>query len=107
MNVYENIKARREFLKWTQKELAEKMGYTSSSTIAKIEAGENDFPQSKIPKFAEVLGITICELLNAPPDVLRTSERETVRAFMSLNDEGQRKVSEYVSDLSEIPKYRK
>ena len=42
----------------TQEELAKKVGYTSKSTINKIEKGINDIPQSKIRQFAEVLGTT-------------------------------------------------
>lgn len=53
-----NIMAIRKRLGLTQEELAKKMGYKSKSTINKIEMGINDIPQSKIAKFAEVLGTT-------------------------------------------------
>ena len=53
-----NIMAMRKRLGLTQEELAKKMGYKSKSTINKIEMGINDIPQSKIVKFAEVLGTT-------------------------------------------------
>ena len=53
-----NIMAMRKRLGITQEELAKKMGYKSKSTINKIEMGINDIPQSKIAKFAEVLGTT-------------------------------------------------
>lgn len=53
-----NILNRRKMLGLTQEELAKKMGYKSKSTINKIELGINDIPQSKIAKFAEVLGTT-------------------------------------------------
>lgn len=56
--VGENILILRKRLGWTQEELAIKMGYKSKSTINKIELGINDIPQSKIAKFAEVLGTT-------------------------------------------------
>lgn len=52
------ICALRKKLGLTQEELALKIGYTSKSTINKIEMGVNDIPQSKITKFAEVLGTT-------------------------------------------------
>ena len=42
----------------TQEELAKKMGYKSKTTINKIELGINHIPQSKIQRFAEVLGTT-------------------------------------------------
>lgn len=42
----------------TQEELAKKAGYKSRSTIAKIEAGERDAPQSMIVALAKALGTT-------------------------------------------------
>ena len=55
MKIGDRIKARREFLKMTQEELALKMGYKSRSTINKIELGINDIAQSKISDFAKIL----------------------------------------------------
>ena len=37
MELYKNIRSRRIALKMTQQELAQKLGYKSTSTIAKIE----------------------------------------------------------------------
>ncbi|GAA4653955.1 hypothetical protein GCM10023142_10930 [Anaerocolumna aminovalerica] len=56
--LYKRIKQRREELGLSQDELAKKLGYKSRSTIAKIEAGVNDIPQSKIEEFAEALYTT-------------------------------------------------
>ena len=56
--VGDNILWLRKKIGLTQEELANKMGYKSKSTINKIELGINDIPQSKIAKFAEVLGTT-------------------------------------------------
>jgi transcriptional regulator with XRE-family HTH domain len=53
----------RKALGLTQEDLANKMGYKSKSTINKIELGINDIPQSKIKKFAEVLGTTPAKLM--------------------------------------------
>ena len=61
--VGENIQRMRKRLGWTQEELAQKMGYKSKSTINKIELGINDIPQSKIVKFADVLGTTPAHLM--------------------------------------------
>ena len=63
LEVYENIRARRIALKMTQQELAQKMGYKSTSTIAKIESGENDIPQAKIAAFAKALSTTPADLM--------------------------------------------
>lgn len=68
MKLYENIKRRREELGISQEELAHKMGYNSRSSIAKIEKGINDIPQSKIKAFAEALNTTPAYLMGWEPD---------------------------------------
>lgn len=57
-DIHKRIKSRREELGISQEELAFKLGYKSRSTIAKIESGENDIPQSKISAFATALRTT-------------------------------------------------
>lgn len=63
MELYKRIRQRREDLNMSQDELASKVGYKSRSTIAKIEAGINDIPQSKISAFACALDTTPAELM--------------------------------------------
>ena len=46
MNIGEKNKRRRMELKWSQRELAAKMGY-NHSTITRIETGKIDIPQSR------------------------------------------------------------
>ena len=58
-----NIRKRREELGMTQQELADKLGYSSKSTINKIENGTNDITQSKIIAFAKALNATVPELM--------------------------------------------
>ena len=58
LTLYKNIKKLREELGMSQDELAEKAGYTSRSSIAKIEKGLVDLQQSKIISFANALGVT-------------------------------------------------
>lgn len=52
------IRNRRNELGMTQETLAEKLGYTSRSSIAKIENGTNSLTQPKIEEFARVLQVT-------------------------------------------------
>lgn len=66
--VGDNILYMRKRLGMTQEELATRMGYKSKSTINKIELGINDIPQSKIVKFAEVLGTTPAYLMGWTED---------------------------------------
>lgn len=63
MELYKNIRNRRIELGLTQEDLAKKIGYRSISTIAKIERGINDIPQSKIKAFAEALNTTPSQLM--------------------------------------------
>ena len=63
MELYKTIRARRMALQMTQQELAARLGYKSTSTIAKIEAGVNDIPQAKIIAFANALATTPGALL--------------------------------------------
>lgn len=63
LELYKNIKRRRQQLKLTQTDLALKMGYADKSMIAKIEKGNVDLPQSKILAFANVLETTPGELM--------------------------------------------
>jgi len=63
LKLYENIRALRRHNKWTQEELAARMGYTDRSTIAKIENGKVDLPQTKIVEFAKVFNVSPGELM--------------------------------------------
>lgn len=66
MNLVEfgkRIRDRRTALDMTQEELAKRAGYTSRSSINKIELGLVDLPQSKILAIANALGVTPAWLL--------------------------------------------
>jgi transcriptional regulator with XRE-family HTH domain len=58
MHIGERIKARRVELGWSQRELAERMGYKNHSVVARVEAGKVDLPQSRLDQFAKVLGLS-------------------------------------------------
>ena len=59
----ERIKERRLELGWSLRDLAYKMGYSNQSSVARAESGAIDIPQSKIAKFAEVLGVSVAWLM--------------------------------------------
>lgn len=84
MSLYKNIRLRREALGMTQDELAKKMGYTSRSTIARIESGENDIPQSKIEHFAKALQTTPAYLMGWEDNAEKPSKTN------KISDTGQR-----------------
>lgn len=59
----------RERAGMTQKELADKLGYTSHTSIYKIEIGDNSIPLSKLPDFCVALDVE-------PWDLLGLSEKD-------------------------------
>lgn len=114
--VGENILQIRKNLGWTQEELAAKMGYKSKSTINKIELGINDIPQSKIVKFAEVLGTTPSRLMgwsndeieNSPSDKVDLSdgERMWLELYNKLSDESRDMLITTIEAFDKLPKDR-
>lgn len=63
LDLYKNIKKRRQELGLNQTELAQKTGYADKSMIAKIEAGKVDLTQSKIIDFSKALEIPAIDLM--------------------------------------------
>ena len=85
IELFENIKKRRIAKKWTQTELAEKIGYSDKSMIAKIEAGKVDLTQSKIVQFAKLFDCTPSELMgNVPNDNFKNNEDEALKRAMVI-----------------------
>lgn len=98
MGIGEKIKERRTALGWSQQKLADMMGYTSKSTITKIEKGVSDVGQRNIEKFASVLGVSIAYLMD-----WEESENETdtfISGFQNLSDSHQKAILEYITFLS-------
>lgn len=107
MELYENIRKRRIELGLTQEDLAKKIGYRSISTIAKIERGINDIPQSKIKAFADALNTTPGELMGevepAPAPLSLTQQEEAhIKKYRQLSD-----VRRYVVDEVLDAQYQK
>ena len=78
MSVGANIKKRRYELRMSQQDLADAMGYSTRSTIAKIESGENDVSQKKLQKFAAALDTTVEALISGYVAPSPTATEETV-----------------------------
>ena len=85
MDLYKNIRELREQKKMSQEELARLTGYTSRSSIAKIEKGEVDLTQSKIIAFANALGTTPGKLMGLTE--IDTSSKPTTMAAHFDGDE--------------------
>lgn len=63
MQLYEKIHFMRTVKNLSQEDMAEKLGI-STNGYGKIERGETDIQWSRLEQIAEVLGITVKELLN-------------------------------------------
>ena len=92
MTIGERIKLKRNELKWSQRELCKRMGYSDHSTIAKIEQGKVDIPQSRIVQFAEALGVSVAWLMGWEEQIQKDAVGTAERHFEILMDE----------DISEI-----
>ena len=101
MELYENIRARRIALNMTQQELAQKMGYKSTSTIAKIESGENDIPHAKIAAFAKALNTTPAELMGFNFTII---DNEIVECLKEPDDTVTVRISKGKPQLEELIK---
>lgn len=91
--VGKKIQKRRIELGMTQEELAKKCGYTSKSTISKIELDRNDVSQSKLKKIADALE---CD----PTDLMETAPIDIV---LNPDDESKHVIIEYMEKLSRLP----
>ena len=110
LDLYKNIKACRLQKKWSQDELAQRVGYSDKSMISKIEKGLVDLSQSQIIKFSEVFGVPASVLFgngSAATPALSPDKEELLANYDKLNDEGRQKVRDYASDLVDSGKYEK
>lgn len=105
--IYENIRKRRLELGMTQLELARLAGYENRSSIARIERGDHDLPQSKIVEIANALKTTPSYLMGWEDEEvasLTAMQEETMAKFLTLSQEHQLVVSNIVNTLSEQEK---
>ena len=116
MELYETIRARRVALHMTQQELAARLGYKSTSTIAKIEAGVNDIPQAKIIAFANALATTPGALLGLGVEhgplpekniSLSWQERALIEKYRELNEAGKEYIEEQLDFALGRGKYKR
>ena len=105
MQTNENIKRLREAIGMSQEELAFKVGYKDRSSIAKVETGNVDLPESKIAAFASALHVTTAELMGLH-DPYSTGEliEEYMRGAKTwatdsrFTDSQKQRIKEYLTD---------
>lgn len=79
LKIYENIKKYRLSLGLTQTELAERVGYTDRSMIAKIESGKIDLSRNKVYDFAEALHTTPIVLMGLDEELKKEKQTKSVK----------------------------
>lgn len=72
--LYDRIRLLRNKLGYSQEQLALKVGYADKTSIAKIEAGKVDLPQSKIIAFANALNTSTSFLMDGSEDQSSTAK---------------------------------
>lgn len=115
MTIGERIKARREALGLSQEQLAKKVGYTSGSSINKIEQGKQGLTRAKLKEVADALQTTPSYIMgwsqitpNAAEAWLSTREEwEERKAIIDqLNNDDDRRMLAYWAATADIEKVK-
>ena len=107
MDIGERIKIRREQLNMSQAELARQVGYSTRSTITRIEREGNGISQDKIVAIAKALKTTPSYLMGWEDEEVATltaMQEETITRFLLLTYEHQMVVKSIVDTLTEQEK---
>lgn len=107
IKIGERIKRLRISQKLTQDELAIRSGYTSRSSINKIEKGLVDLPRSKIVDIANALGTTPSYLMGwedeTPAPELTESERAWIELYRKLSPDVRETFVTMVKTFDSLP----
>lgn len=109
MTIYERIKARRKELGLTADEVANVLGI-SRATVYRYESSEIEkLPITILEPLAKVLKTTPSYLMGwTESQIIYEPKKEMlISNFDLLNNSGQNKAIDYVSDLADNPKYQK
>lgn len=71
------VRIMREKKGYSQVELAALVGYKDRSSIAKIESGQADLPQSKIISLSRILGVSPVSLIGLTDDIVEAKNDST------------------------------
>ena len=107
ITLYSNIKRLRQEKKYSQEKLALMTGYTDRSSIAKIEQGLVDLPQSKIIEFANALNVTPGELMGeVSAHQLRSDEEQLLDEYNQLDQEDKIMIRGEIKGMLRAEKYQ-
>lgn len=126
VRIHNIIKALRKEKKITQKELAKKLNITQSA-VSQFESGQTNLTEQQLESVLVVLGVSLSDFFMLYHDILsRHTHNEVIQKAIEenkkecealpgkiiaetykLNEHGQKKVFNYISDLLQIDKYKK
>ena len=89
MKEYIRIRNRRLDLGMSQEELAELVGYTGRSAIARMESGQNKVDINKIPLYAKALHTTAAYILGIDESNMSKDEQRLLQAYRNADNEGK------------------
>lgn len=87
----DNLKKRRLQMGLSQEELARRVGYSSRSSVAKLEAGTSSATTQKLQKLAQVLDISVDELIGSGDTIPSVSpaQNETCKTVVLIQAGGK------------------
>jgi len=114
LELYKNIKNKRNELHISQEELANKVGYTDRSMIAKVEKGGVDLTQTKIALFAKALQSTPSELMGWEEEektadaLIKVTESKELQSIVEesskLSNKSKKRLMKYIELLQDEDK---
>ena len=105
--LYKRIRKRRLDLGMTQSELAKAAGYENRSSIARIERGDTNLPQSKVIDIAAALKISPSYLYGWEDEeiaIFTARQEETMAKFFCLTEANQILIDKFIDSLLEQQK---
>ena len=105
----------------TKKSLANQAGIPYTTLMSAFNRGKGAMSPDYVNQIAKVLGVSISDLMNWDNQetilssgvkmldfarIYDTSVYEMLLKYEQLNQTGKQKANDYITDLSEIPKYQ-
>ena len=87
----ERMKEARQRAGLSQRAVAQELGI-AQQTVAKYEYGIATPSPDALPRIADIYGVSLAWLLEAPEDDISHSERETIKKYRTLDEYGKRAV---------------
>lgn len=99
--LYERVKELRKNKRMSQDDLVKKCGYTSRSSISKLEKGEFNLPSDKIVLLANALDTTPAYLMGWEDDPSpKSTDEQLLELIDLLSDEQKASLIEFIKQIA-------